>query len=80
VRALGIALSVGAPFAVLVSSGALGGWFLDRKLGTWPWLSLACSGLALAASVANALRVLSVMDRADRGGGPAPGDGPGRER
>lgn len=73
-RAIGIAFSIGGPFAVLVSSGALGGWFLDRKFGSWPWLSLVGSVLGLGASLVNALRVSSVMERTERAAGKRPPD------
>ncbi len=40
-RAFGAALAVAAQFPVMIGGGAAAGFWLDEKLGTFPWLFLA---------------------------------------
>jgi F0F1-type ATP synthase assembly protein I len=83
-RALGLATSIGVPFAVLVSSGALAGSALDRKLHATPWFTLGGVVLGTVLSIANLVRVVGHFQRLNDddepkrgGGGGAPGDGGG---
>ncbi len=59
VRALAVASGLGFPLAVLVSSGALAGHYLDERFdgdGTWTLLGIA---LGVLTSALNGWRVLS---------------------
>ena len=58
-RALGLAVSIGVPFGVLVSSGALGGMYLDKRWNTTPWLTVAGVVLGAVAAFINLVRVAS---------------------
>jgi F0F1-type ATP synthase assembly protein I len=66
-RALGLATSIGVPFAVLVSCGALAGTFLDRHWGVSPWLTVTGVVLGAVGAFANLVRVASLAGRS-RGG------------
>ncbi len=50
-------LNLGWTFAVTVTLGVLAGWWLDRKLGTRPWLLLAGSLLGIASAFVSFFRV-----------------------
>jgi len=60
-------LNLGWTFAVSVASGVLGGWWLDRKLGTRPWLLLGGALLGIAAAFVSFFRV--VLPPSEGGGG-----------
>jgi ATP synthase protein I len=51
-------LNLGWTFAVTIALGVLGGWWLDRKLGTGPWLLLGGALLGIAAAFVNFFRVV----------------------
>ena len=55
-EALALAWSFGWPTA----AGVLAGYWLDARLGTAPWLTLA---LALAAMVMAVVRIIASLDR-----------------
>jgi len=71
---MGLALSIGMPFGLLVSSGALAGYWLDGRFGTRPWLTLSGIVLGSAAAVLNMLRVLAWWER--QGGDDPPSGAP----
>ncbi len=62
-------------FALVLGFGA--GYWLDRTLGTQPWLSFMGFFLGLAAGVLNVYRVLKLSNQASSAQGPRRG-GPGR--
>ena len=62
-------LNLGWTFAVTMALGVLGGWWLDGKLGTRPWLLLAGAALGITAAFVSFFRVVLPP----RGGGE--GDG-----
>jgi len=39
---------LGIEFALIMCLGAFGGWWLDKKLNTFPWLILLVSALSFA--------------------------------
>ena len=51
-------LNLGWTFAVTLALGVLGGWWLDGKLGTRPWLLLAGALLGIAAAFVSFFRVV----------------------
>jgi ATP synthase protein I len=53
-------------FALVLGFGA--GYWLDRTLGTQPWLSFMGFFLGLAAGVLNVYRVLKLSNAASEGG------------
>lgn len=73
-RALGLALSIGVPFAVLVSCGALAGTYLDKRLGVGPWLTVAGVVLGAVGAFVNLVRVASLAGGS--GGGDASAGSP----
>jgi ATP synthase protein I len=58
-----MATSIGVPLAVLVSSGALGGAWLDKKWGTAPWAMLVGILLGVIAAFVNMVQVALRMSR-----------------
>ena len=78
-RATALATSIGVPFALLVSCGALGGAWLDKRHGTGPWMTLGGVVLASVLAFANMLRVLGVMER-DAGQGDMGSDRDGEQQ
>ena len=63
--------------AAFVGGGAIG-WFLDRWLGTSPWMLIIWVALGFAAGIRSALRVTQMAERAaedDRTGGISPPNG-----
>ena len=82
-RALVLASSIGVPFGVLVSSGALAGTWLDKRWGTGPWMVLSGVVLGAVAAFVNMIQVALRFgrDSAPEGGTqglpPAGGGSPG---
>lgn len=58
VRIYALASTIGFQIAVPIVVGILGGRFLDRKLGTEPWLLVVCLLLGLAASMAGLVKII----------------------
>ena len=48
-RSLAMLASVGMTFVVATAGATVGGYFLDRWLGTTPWLTLIGIGVGVAA-------------------------------
>lgn len=46
-----LSTALGIEFALIMCLGAFGGWWLDKKLNTFPWLILVCSVLAFAFAI-----------------------------
>lgn len=68
-RATSIAAGLGCSIVATVVICILGGVFLDRKLGTEPWLTFAGVALGLAAA-GYQLYELATLDQAGRKSGP----------
>jgi len=47
---------------IAITSGAAAGYYLDRRWGTFPWLSFAGFCFGVAAAFINLLRVLKKFD------------------
>lgn len=62
-------MTIGLEFAL----PALGGVWLDRRLGTGPWMVLVGSGLGFAAGMVHLLRIGREGSRIGTRGGPAEG-------
>lgn len=73
-----------AEIAVATVVGFGLGWFLDRQLGTGPWLAILFLMLGVAAGFRNLLRAVEQETRAveaeaaaaERNGDPPPGESP----
>jgi ATP synthase protein I len=53
IKALGWLSAVGMAMALSIAIGALGGYYLDQKFGTSPWLSFIGLGMGIAAAFRN---------------------------
>lgn len=60
---LGQASAVGLTFVVAIVLGLSAGWWLDKKLGSAPWLLLAGLLLGVAAGFKNLFTISARMDR-----------------
>lgn len=67
-RALGVLGSLGITFVVATAGGALLGYFLDRWLGSSPWLTLIGLGLGIAAGFREVFRSIRALERQERNG------------
>ncbi|HET6149124.1 MAG TPA: AtpZ/AtpI family protein [Polyangia bacterium] len=70
-RTAGTTGAVGIEIAVAIIIGYLGGRFLDRKLGTEPWISYAGLLAGIGAAVKALLRVVRSYRRENGDGGDA---------
>ena len=57
---------VGTMFPVAIVFGFLGGYYLDGKLGTGPWLALLGFALGVVAALRNLLRAAAALERRER--------------
>jgi ATP synthase protein I len=55
--------SIGIMFPVSITIGAAFGYFLDRWLGTLPWLSAIFLGFGVAAAFLNLFRMLDQFEK-----------------
>jgi len=64
-----VALFSGLGFVLFgcIGGGFLVGWFLDKRLGTMPLVTLIGSGLGLAGGVLELLQILKRVEKGDRG-------------
>lgn len=53
IKDLGYLSTVGMAMAISIAIGAIGGHYLDRWLGTQPWLALVGLGVGIAAAFRN---------------------------
>lgn len=67
-RALANLASVGITFVVATAGGALLGYFLDRWLGSSPWLTLIGLGFGIAAGFRELIRSVKAAERQERDG------------
>ena len=58
--------TVGLTFVVATAGGTVGGYFLDRWLGSTPWLTLIGLGLGIAAGFRDLFRALKRAEREER--------------
>jgi F0F1-type ATP synthase assembly protein I len=76
IRTLGQLSTVGMSFVLAIVLGFGGGYWLDGRLGTGPWLAFAGFFLGLAAGVLNVYRVLKATASTSPPAPPASPDGP----
>lgn len=67
-RALGVLAGAGTSFVVATAGGALLGYFLDRWLGSQPWLTLIGLALGVVAGFRELLRLIKVAEWRERDG------------
>jgi F0F1-type ATP synthase assembly protein I len=78
-RTLGQLSTVGMSFVLAIVLGFGGGYWLDGRLGTTPWLAFLGFFLGLAAGVLNVYRVLKATASPSPAGPPeSPGGMSGR--
>jgi F0F1-type ATP synthase assembly protein I len=53
IKDLGYLSTVGMAMALSIAIGAVGGYYLDRWLGTQPWFALVGLGVGIAAAFRN---------------------------
>lgn len=56
---------VGAMFPIAIGLGFMGGYWLDGRLDTAPWLSLLGFGFGVAAAIRNLMRSLSALEASE---------------
>lgn len=57
--------SLAFTFPVSISAGAFAGYYLDGKLGTFPWLSIVFLLLGIAGGFLSLLRAVKAFDAQD---------------
>lgn len=67
-RALAVLASAGIAFVVATAGGAILGYFLDRWLGSSPWLTLIGLGFGIAAGFRELFRSIKAAERQERDG------------
>lgn len=68
-RGLGMVASAGITLVVATAGGAILGYFLDRWLGSSPWLTLIGLGLGIVAGFRELVRTIKAAER-EEGNGP----------
>jgi len=56
---------IGIQFPVAIAIGYFFGRFLDRHLGTWPWLTILFSVFGIAAGFVNLFRITAQASRSE---------------
>jgi ATP synthase protein I len=67
-RSLGMLASVGITFVVATAGATIGGYFLDRWLGTTPWLTLIGLAVGVVAGFRGFFRSVKNAERRERNG------------
>ena len=67
-RALGGLATVGITLVVATAGATIGGYFLDRWLGTTPWLTLVGMAVGIAAGFRELFRTLKRAEQEERDG------------
>jgi ATP synthase protein I len=62
IRQLGVLSGVGLTLVISTVLGLVGGYYLDRWLGTGPWLLLVGLLLGIAAGFVNLFRAVGLFD------------------
>lgn len=65
-KTLGQLSTIGLAFVVALVMGFGGGYWLDRQLGTAPWLTFLGFGAGLAAGVLNVVRTMQSVTREEQ--------------
>jgi ATP synthase protein I len=67
-RSLGMLASVGITFVVATAGATIGGYYLDRWLGTTPWFTLIGIGVGVAAGFRDLFRSIKAAEKDERNG------------
>jgi len=67
-RSLGVLTSAGVTLVVATAGGAILGYFLDRWLGSSPWLTLIGLGLGVVAGFRELVRTIKAAEQEERNG------------
>ena len=67
-RTLGMLAAVGLTFVVATAGATIGGYFVDRWLGTAPWFTLICMAVGIAAGFRDLFRSIKRAERQERDG------------
>ena len=67
-RSLGMLASVGMTFVVVTAGAVVGGYFVDRWLGTTPWFTLIGIGVGVAAGFRGLFRSVKNAEKQERDG------------
>lgn len=70
-KTLGQLSTIGLAFVFALMLGFGGGYWLDRQLGTTPWLTFLGFGAGLAAGVLNVVRTMQSVAKTEREDPPA---------
>lgn len=76
-KTLGQLSTIGLAFVFAIVLGFGAGVWLDRRLGTSPWLSLLGFAMGLAAGILNVVRTMKSVSAAEQTA-PPPSSGPTR--
>ena len=60
--------TVGITFVVATAGATLGGYYLDRWLGTTPWFTLIGIGVGVAAGFRDLFRSIKAAEKNERNG------------
>lgn len=66
---------VGTMFPVAIGIGFLGGWWLDGRLGTRPWLALLGFAFGVAAALRNLVRSVRELEESEAAAAAEDGSG-----
>jgi ATP synthase protein I len=67
-RSLGMLASVGITFVVATAGATIGGYYVDRWLGTTPWFTLIGIGVGIAAGFRDLFRSIKAAEKDERNG------------
>lgn len=67
-RTLGMLATVGLTFVVATAGATVGGYFVDRWLGTSPWFTLIGLAVGTAAGFRDLFRSIKKAERQERDG------------
>jgi ATP synthase protein I len=67
-RSLGMLATVGLTFVVATAGATVGGYFVDRWLGTSPWFTLIGLAVGIAAGFRDLVRSVKKAERQERDG------------
>jgi ATP synthase protein I len=67
-RSLGMLATVGITFVVATAGATIGGYFMDRWLGTTPWFTLIGIGVGVAAGFRDLFRSIKAAEKNEGNG------------